>query len=337
MLTSQTLAECLTLTKNVEEVFVSEALESDIDAKVLTLLFGGYLPKLRSVDFCAADSGEFLQAWAEFSEEHLAPREGPRLWIPSVRNLSFHNCSTLPSEFFELLLSQLPNLEVLDLYNTKVNGPALQSIPHSCRIRELCLSQCGRLTSGDLMRFMLYHPASAHLESLQVYFSWTKTHPLQSHHLDYLIPHLPKTLTNLDLSGVDLTPIQVKGLPHDLRELGVHAIDLSAVENVDDLGSLLPRVDYLHLSTNVLGSEAKQAAILLRLFPSLLTLECPAISRLHLTNSRTWKLCQGKGRRNWFTLAVDGKVEQRHPRKLNLNLQQGRKQRGLYEYYAFRV
>ncbi|ORY73461.1 hypothetical protein BCR37DRAFT_384777 [Protomyces lactucae-debilis] len=325
MLTSATLRECLLLCPNIERVFLSEAVENDMDATVMHTLFNA-LPKLTTLDFCGADAPSFVAAM-------VASGAGGPL---NVRHLSLHNCSTLPSTFFDDFLPRLTQVEQLDLYNTKVSGTALRSLPVTASLHGLVLSQCVHVAAADLTAFIMEHAASTQLERFDLHFSWNKTHPFETHptELDLFCAHLPRQLTSLNVSGVELTTDHLTLLPQGLMELGAHDIELTG-----EVAARLPKLEYLLLSTNVISSEVTFANILTTLFPRLALLECPGFARLHIASSLQWEKIEGRGRRDWLRrrgvqVTIEGARQQWHARKLNLA---GYAPRGLYEYYAYRI
>lgn len=345
LLTAATLNECLRLCPKVEEVFLSEALESDIDVEVLRTLFIDS-KHLKAVDFCASDCAEFVDCLTTFARTE-------RLWRSDLSHLGLHNCSTLPSSFFDSFLPHFANLSRLDLYNTQILGPALFGIQETCRLRCLNLSQCTRITATDLLHFIISHPASRTLKSLSLLYSWNKTHPLSAapQALDSFIQCLPRDLEVLDLAGVELDLQHLLYMPPTLLELGAHDIDVSISQSLDtsgqatadsDIKPMLHRLKYFLLTQNVISSEIKFAGILTTLFPNLSIIESPGFTRLPYVNSLSYAKIPGPGRRDWIrrnnttSAEVEGNAAQWHPRKSNMSLSNG-VPRGIYDYYSYRV
>ncbi|CCG83972.1 protein of unknown function [Taphrina deformans PYCC 5710] len=345
LLTAVTLNECLHLCPNLQEVFLSEALESDIDENVLRTLFID-LKHLKALDFCASDSAEFVQSFQDFLAKQNA-------WSSQLRHLGLHNCSTLPISFFESLLPHFTSLVRLDLYNTQVSGAGLLSLPQSCPLEVLTLSQCTRITAADLLSFVTTHASSTSLKALSLLYSWNKTHPLSSvpQALDVFVQCLPRTLQILDLAGVELDLQHLAYLPSSLVELGVHDIDVSMQHDIEAVASgvageehkpLLPALQYLLLTQNVISSEQKFAGILATLFPNLSIVESPGFNRLAYVSSLSYSKIAGPGRRDWIrrhgkeALGVEANGQQWHPRKCNMSLSDGTP-RGIYDYYSYRV
>lgn len=343
LLTASTLNECLRLCPNVREVFLSEALESDIDAQVLKTLFTG-LKHIKALDFCASDCQEFVDGFTTFLDANPE-------WDCGLSNLSLHNCSTLPPTFFQRFLPHFPSLERLDLYNTQVPGIALVQLPLTCRLSVLNLSQCTRITANALVAFATSHPASKTLKKLNLLFSWNKTHPLSTvpQALDKFLLALPRDLQVLDLAGCELDLQSLSFLPRNLLELGAHDIDIGdhysdqdSDEISEELVPTLLNLRYLLLTQNVISSETKFAAILARLFPKLAIIESPGFSKLPFISSLTYQKIFGIGRRDWIVkrcmdhTSVEQNNAQYHPRKSNMSMIDG-VPRGIYDYYSYRV
>ena len=349
LLTAESLAECLLLCPNVEELFMSESLQTDIDQEVLVRVFTR-LDKLKAIDFCGASSSEF--------SEHVAGFARLCAEVPSSINvsrnlsrLSLHHCAGLEPEVFEQLLPRLPHLTHLDLANTRVTWSGLSSLPDSCRLEELSLAQCTRLTGSHLIKFIAQHPGVSTLKNLNLLHSWNNTHPLaiEPWQLDVFLEILPPGLQRLDLGGMELTLAQARRLPQSLLEFGCHDIDLASVmtssthaEEPDSYCCCLANLEYLALSVNVISSEMSFASILAGLFPRLAVIESPGFRKLPEAMPRTFARVEGAGRRSWVRLTarscdgVEGDGGNWHPRKLNLSLSKGAP-RGLYNYYSYRV
>ncbi|KAL8693058.1 MAG: hypothetical protein Q9224_003829, partial [Gallowayella concinna] len=124
-MTSKTLLKCLELTPAIQEVLLQENLDDDIDENVLCKLFFG-LSKLRAVDFCASSSKPFAES---FTSAITTLIDSPMNL--GIRRLSLHECFTLPSSVFEILLPRLPQLTHLDVSHTRITDNALASIPES--------------------------------------------------------------------------------------------------------------------------------------------------------------------------------------------------------------
>ncbi|BFZ54618.1 hypothetical protein PYCC9005_001655 [Savitreella phatthalungensis] len=345
-LTSESLAACLELCPNVEELFVSEALETDIDLRVLQTAFGR-LSRLRAIDFCAATSAEFCAAMSAFSASYapLLARSAPI--SGSLNNLSLHNCSQLSSEFFEELLPRLPQLKRLDLAATKVSWTALSKISRTARLEELNLAHCGGLDGLQLMNFIAQHPAASTLKRLNLLQSWNKIHPLaiDEEFVTGFLDVLPPQLQSLDLGGLELCIEQLARMPVNLFEFGCHDIHLSQTLS-RQLGTTAPTVlqnlEFLSMTINVIGDQSGFARALCSIFPKLAVIECPGLALLHRQMPELFGRIEGQGRRAWLRHKyrscdnVEGEQDAWHARKSNMSLSRGAP-RGLYNYYAYRV
>lgn len=356
LLTAASLAECLLLCPNVEELFMSEALQTDIDTVVLHNAFTR-MQRLKAIDFCGASSIDFARDFASFGQL-CAVSAMPEIITPSLARLSLHHCAGLSADLIEQLLSRLPHLTHLDLANTAVTWSGLSALPRSCRLVDLNLSHCARITGAALLHMMADHPAASTLERLNLFHPWNNTHPLavESWYLDIFINLLPAALKSLDLGGMELSLDQVRSLPAGLIEFGCHDIDLADMSatpyDVSQVGACtedttmgdacLSELEYLALSVNVISSEISFASVLGRLFPRLAVIESPGFKKLPLQMPRTFTRVEGAGRRSWvlFTARsasrVEGDGHNWHPRKTNMSLAKGAP-RGLYNYYSYRV
>lgn len=128
----------------------------------------------------------------------------------SVKKLSFHGCSTITPDLFMKILPRLTNITHLDLTHTLVTPDALLTLPATARLTHLSLAKCVKLTSHGLLKFLLLHPATRHLEWLNLMFDVTKPSPLSYADFDTILRYLPQTLTYLNLSGL---PVKSKHLP----------------------------------------------------------------------------------------------------------------------------
>lgn len=345
LLTATTLNECLLLCPNVEELFLSEAMEDDISAHLLSTIFLK-LPRLLALDFCAADSPAFCFAFNQFLENNSE-------WDSDLLHLSLHNCSTMPPAFFEALLPHFRNLSRLDLYNTQVTDAALLSLPLSCQLSVLNLSQCTKLSAMALYDFIVSHPVTQTLKSLSLLYSWNKIHPFSDYPqaLDAFIQYLPRDMEVLDLAGLELDLQHLQHLPPSLIELGAHEINvaqpapeafLSAIAQQEESLAVLPQLQYLLLTTNTVSEPSKLASILIRLFPQLSVLESPGFTRVEHIKTLSYRKISGAGRRDWIqrqdypSSLVESNGSQWHPRKSNMSLTHGAP-RSTYDYYSYRV
>lgn len=226
-LTSRTMLQCLNFLPNLRECLLQEHVECDISVEVLQkLLFG--LPNMNAIDFCGCST----QSFSAIFLEALTTATPLPLTLPNLKRLSFHECSSLSAEAFELLLPRLINLTHLDLTHTLVSEEALLSIPETACITHLSLSRCTRLRGNTLVHFLTTHPAVRDsLVFLNLFTDATRYRTLDEDHLHALLPRLPSTLRSLNLGGAKVNSEHSRlllPLTKHLDELGLSSADLSA-------------------------------------------------------------------------------------------------------------
>ena len=227
-MTSKTLLKCLELTPGVQEVLLQVHLAQDIDAEVVQKLFYG-LSNLRSLDFCAAAAGTFVEAFsAAVTKLYVSPST-----MLDIQNLSLHECFTLHSSDLEILLSRLPRLRILDLHHTRVTDDALFSIPDTARLTHLNLGRCNGVSGNGVVDFITTHPAAKSLVYLDLSCDVSRYRLLWTSHVDELLPVLPSTLRSLNLNGAHIGKAQLPlllPLTKHLEELGLGYTDLSITD-----------------------------------------------------------------------------------------------------------
>ncbi|KAH8149477.1 uncharacterized protein LAJ45_06557 [Morchella importuna] len=238
-LTATTLRKCLDLNPNLREFFASEALDDDMDQKVLEKLFCD-LPRLNAVDFCAASSAVFVSGFlnAVSPNNPLLPEVMP------IKRLGLHGCTTLPPSIFATLLSRLSNLTHLDLTHTQITDGTLHAIPQTARLTHLSLSKCNRLKGPAVVDFLINHPSTQGLIHLNLLYDTGRYRLLTSADVDELLPELPLTLRSLNISGakINFTHVpQLRRLAKQLEELSIGNADLS----VENMNSILQQGDGL--------------------------------------------------------------------------------------------
>lgn len=227
-LTSKTLLGCLELIPAVQEVLLQENLDDDIDEGVLQKLFFG-LPKLRAIDFCASASSAFVDA---FTATLTTLIESPSKML-NIRRLGLHECFTLPSSAFELLLPHLPQLTHLDVSHTRITDEALMSLPESATLSHLNLGRCIYVTGEGVVDFLTTHPAVRNLVYLNLSCDISRYRLLSDVDLDRLLPALPPTLRSLNLNGAQIHPRhipQLMPLTKHVEELGLACANLSLAD-----------------------------------------------------------------------------------------------------------
>lgn len=206
MLTSNTILQCLHYTPNLLEFLASENIEGDIDSRVLSYLFNNLI-YLQGLDFCGAGGNKFLQAFQQL--------EIQRPVIFNITKISFHDCTNLPNDVFIKILPKLVNLNRLDLTHTQISSNTLNNyLPSQARLTHLSLARCSKITTRDLIDFLLYHDSvgSGSLRWLNLQVDTSVVSPLNEVQLSYLLRNLnAPDLQYLNLNGspVNMTHLEI--------------------------------------------------------------------------------------------------------------------------------
>ena len=246
--TSRSLFKCLELTPNIQEVLLQENLDDDLDENVLRKLFFG-LWKLRSVDFCASSSKPFVEAFSTVLTDLV---DQPCFHL-SIRRLGLHECFTLPSSAFELLLPRLPYLTHLDVSHTRITDNALTSIPDTASLTHLNLGRCSSITGRGVVDFLSTHRAARKLQFLNLCCDIARYRLLWEPDIERLLPQLPTTLRSLNLNGAKIRhwhAALLLPLTKHLEELSLASADLS----VQDINSF-----FRPSATSSLSAKSHQA------------------------------------------------------------------------------
>ncbi|KAL8948785.1 MAG: hypothetical protein Q9222_005064 [Ikaeria aurantiellina] len=223
-MTSRTLLKCLELTPAIQEVLLQENLDDDIDEHVLCKLFYG-LPQLRAVDFCASSSKPFAES---FTSAITSLIDAPMNL--GIRRLGLHECFTLPSSVFEILLPRLPYLTHLDVAHTRITDNALASLPESASLSHLNLGRCTQITGRGVVDFLISHPATKDLVFLNISCDIARYRLLWEADVERLLPALPSSLRSLNLNGAKIrrphVPLLLPLTKH-LEELSLASTELS--------------------------------------------------------------------------------------------------------------
>lgn len=222
----------------------------------------------------------------------------------TVKKLSFHGCSTIPADLFIKILPRLTHITHLDLTHTLVTPEALLSLPATARLTHLSLAKCVKLSSHGLLKFLLLHPATRHLEWLNLMYDVTKPSPLSYADFDTILRYLPPSLTYLNLSGL---PVKDRHLPTlqamtSLRGLSLgHAnIEIPALTKFLSAMSSLVYVDLTGIPNS--GLWLIQAGTLFEANPHIDIFEFSAevLMRLRGVKIPGFGLEIGKARRGWL-------------------------------------
>ena len=324
-LTSKTLLKCLELIPAVQEVLLQENLDDDIDEDVLRKLFFR-LPKLRAIDFCASASSSFVDAFTSTVNTLI---NSPSTML-NIRRLGLHECFTLPSLAFDILLPHLPQLTHLDVSHTRITDEALMSLPTSATLSHLNLGRCIHITGEGVVNFLTTHPAVRSLVYLNLSCDISRYRLLSDADVDRLLPALPSSLRSLNLNGAQILPRhipQLAPLTKHVEELGLACANLSLADvntlfrqpgpsptgsNGQQQPWVRPALHYLDLTAipaitqSTLFNTPAPTNILLT--PSTLPLEVielgdKAISSLREcknTNKRLGWVVKELGRRGWY-------------------------------------
>jgi len=341
LFTAKTLLECLDLLPNLEELYLTEAVEPDLDIRVFCKIFTG-LRKLRVLDLCSATGELFKTSLSTFVASKTSP-------FADLQRLSFYECNNLAASVFEGILPRCAHLTFLDLSRTNVTSHALVAIPHTCRLTHVSLSRCTSLTGSAIVSFLTNHPAASTLAHLDLYFEQTRVYPLTFADLNHLLPRLPRAMVWLDLGGSPITDLQLKLLPPAIAELGIMNTEIGFHGIQTAIENHLPNIGYLDLrgrakhglthteihqfiywaqtGTNKLRSLEfdRQVLKFLQVLPSN-----------NLPSS--WNVVADRGRREWYVKNAEvlrNPIGRWHERKLNLLRRRRYDVRASYRYYSY--
>ncbi|CAI5756095.1 unnamed protein product [Candida verbasci] len=244
MVTSRTIFEALCLTPNLIEFLASENIQDDLDVNVLNYLFNN-LNNLKALDLCGASSESFA-----FAFENL------EIMIPqlSITKLSLHDCSNLSQEVLLKIITKLFNTKRLDLNHTSINSSILLKLPISCKITHLSLARCSKLTTKDLINFLVNHPSvnQGSLEWLNLQIDSNVVSPLTDVYLLYTLRHLnAPNLKYLNIGGMPINYkilLTIKNKFLNLISLNIsHARNIS-LEELNDFMNENSNIKFLDLS-----------------------------------------------------------------------------------------
>lgn len=232
MVTSHTIAHALSMTPTLIEFLASENIQDDMDVTVLDYLFNK-LPRIQALDFCGASSENFASAFNELvindDPIHIEAYDGSIITKKNLQYLfkiSFHDCSNLAPLVFQKILPHLINLRRLDLNHTAITSALLnEAVPLSCRLTHLSLARCSKLTTKDLINFLVNHPAVTHntLQWLNLQIDSNVVSPLTDVYLLYTLKHL---------KAPDLRYLNIGGLPIDNRILHIIKVQFPNLESL---------------------------------------------------------------------------------------------------------
>lgn len=320
MVTSRTILSCLTKTPNLIEFLASESIQDDMNVDVLDYLFND-LHNLQSLDFCGASSKDFFEAF-----------KGLQINSPLKKlfKVSFHDCSNLSIDIFEKVLPNLVNLRRLDLTHTSITSSVLlQCLPKSCNLTHLSLSRCSKLTTRDLINFLLNHPAvnDHQLEWLNLSVDSNVVTPLNSNYLFFTLNHMnAANLEYLNLKGLPINEKILNLINFRYKKLKTLSIAYSPID-FDFLYTFIINSENL-LNIDITGCKFNKSQILqLISIPHLISIEYDSRTLQDLTNNvgqyirrenMVWRYHDNNGRRAWIY-----RMDPSHPQYLQI-LQYGK-------------
>lgn len=248
MVTSQTIELALRMCPNLIEFMASENIQDDMDVTVLSMLFN-HLPKIQAMDFCGASLSALALAFNELQIENSDVAEHESMTdscltlsikkgsLNNLFKISFHDCSNLAPSVFEKLLPHFIHLRRLDLNHTSITSSILLShLPHSCRLTHLSLARCSKLTTKDLINFLVNHPAVANesLQWLNLQIDPNVVSPLSEVYLLYVLNHLKApNLQYFNLGGLPVNSRILKLIKNKFVRLESLTMSHSTVEICD--------------------------------------------------------------------------------------------------------
>lgn len=302
MVTSSTILNCLKLTPNLTEFLASENIEDDLNSDVLNYLFNE-LPYLQALDFCGASSQQFLTAF------ELLQIDNP---LKTLFKISFHDCSNLSIDVLTKILANLPNLRRLDLTHTCITSSALlKYLPSTCNLTHLSLSRCSRLTTRDLINFLINHPSinNHQLTWLNLSIDSSVVSPLTSNYLYFTLKRLnANNLQYLNLRGLPITDGCLKLITQRFPNLVTLSIGFGNLQFSDiyDFLENTPNIVNIDISGNKLSKSHILSMITL---PHLKSIEFDTKILKDLTSndgqsvrqgSIIWRFFDNNGRRSWI-------------------------------------
>lgn len=341
MVTANTIAHALGLCPNLIEFLASENIQDDMDVNVLDLLFNR-LPKIQALDFCGASSESFVRAFhALVINENLLVCElddnDDAVDVPNLHSLfkvSFHDCSNLTGDIFAKILPALVSVRRLDLTHTAITSYILNHhLPHSCRLTHLLVAKCSKLTTKDLMNFLIHHPAVANesLEWLNLQIDSNVVSPLSDVYLLFTLKHIKAPgLRYLNLGGLPINTAILAMIKVRFPLLESLTVSHSSVDIKDIIDFLKDNITLRHLDitgckrisrwniTNLL-QQSYHASLQSVEFDYKMLYEITAGEHVKIepvmksftqdsssTPPHIWKFYDNEGRRSWIYRIAQG-------------------------------
>lgn len=331
MVTSRTILDCLHKTPNLIEFLASENIQDDVNVDVLSYLFND-LNYLQGLDFCGASSKDFFDAFNDLTINRN---------LKKLFKISFHDCSNLSIEVFKKILPHLINLRRLDLTHTSITSTILLNyLPSTCNLTHLSLSRCSKLTTRDLINFLINHPSvnNHQLQWLNLSIDSNVISPLTSNYLFFTLNHMnAANLQYLNLKGYPINDKILNLINLKFKNLVTLSIGYSNLQ-FDQIWDFLVNADNL-LNIDLSGCKLSKSNILnLITLPNLISIEFDGKVLKDLTNNHgqfiknfddpenkiIWRFFDNNGRRSWIYKLFPDQLEYKQilqfGKILNLNL-----------------
>jgi hypothetical protein len=199
-----------------------------------------------------------------------------------------------------------------DLSSTQLDSFGLLSISPECRLRHLYIGNCGNISGKAILKFLLHHPASMHLESLNIRVSDELNHPIERRDVPLFLSALRSkgTLRMLDVCGMPVSDDDALGFPSTLVELAVPRTNITSQGIVAVLANL-PELFYLDIEANLSGGRLRLSqyadvfTAIRRNHPHVRIVECSGLG-IEATDEihdilLGWHWLHGRSRRGYVT------------------------------------
>lgn len=198
---------------------------------------------------------------------------------------------------------------------TQIDSLGLLSINPRAQLRHLYLGNCPGINGKSILKFLLYHPASRRLESLNLRISDEHYHPVHPQDVPLFLSALKAkgTLKMLDVCGMVITDINVFDFPPTLVELGINRTEITP-RGILGLLSTLPRLFYIDVEANLSGGKLRLSQYadvftsIRRNHPNVRIVECSGAG-IEATDEIQdilfgWHWLHGRSRRGYFSIRI---------------------------------
>lgn len=192
------LAELLSHTRQLRELFIPSNVAIEVDESVLRIILLE-LPHLHHLDIRDCNHPQFQESFSTLVNSDARSDFAP------ISTLSLRGCNSLSSDDLGKLLQNLPRLRNLDISYTNIECDALYEIPSSARLREFNVSHCPNLIGADLAAFLSTHPAvTDSIQSLNL-ATTPEEQILNEQDLTRILGSFPSCIRNLNLQNSNLS------------------------------------------------------------------------------------------------------------------------------------